>query len=1113
MHSKIIWLVCGLMWGNSIICHAATFSPGSGKLPQSSFAGVAGGVGNSVAAPAAPADDAVAVQLSDFLKENVQAVRQSQAAAARLAQSKAAQDKALQGLQQSVSDLHLQFRSNDTPLWVSGNFSDIPAVAEANQVTGRVNAFFAAYGSLFQINDFANEFTLASSSVDNLGFNNLLYQQKYLGLDVFLCELTVHVRPDGHISSISSATIPTPQGVDVIPSVTPEEAIQRASMLNPLLARGVSSKPELVIFGAFEHAPALAWKFDLQVGGTLRWRNLVNATTGDLIEQYSITQTAAVKGSGADGNGITRALDLWQDGAAFYLVDASKPMFDPSSTPPLQGRGVINIYDGQNKDVVDPQFSAGLIQSTSATSGWLPDAVGAAWGLSQTYDYFRTKHQRNSLDGQGGTIRAIVRYKLNEANAFFIGETTTMVFGDLQPRLIDISAHELAHGVTNASGNGGVLEYRFQPGALNESFSDIFAELVENFATGSNDWKMFLAFADGNRQIRDFAQPGVITSGGRPFPSKMSEFWELPADDDAGGVHINSSINNHCFYQLSTAMDGAIGLEDAGRIYYRTLTTYMKRQSQFVDVRIGAIQSAIDIFGADSVQVQKTRQAYDLVEIFDAPPAPKPAPVPILEGDDSVLFFRYDPFFDAFLLGRRELGQGDSASGILADTLEFPLLRRTSVTGDGSIALFLTESNDIGFINTLTGAVSFAGLLGQIHSIAMDPSGLLYAAVLRDLDSGEPINSILLIDLQSEKETKVRLIAPTQDGPPMDIIAYADAIDFLPDGSGLVYDALARIPIEGLGMVEAWTLYTLDIQTQSITMLIDLDEGLDFGNPALGHSHPNLITFEVVERATQTSEVYLVDLVSGTQIFIHKQPEAGLLGVPSFTGDDRAIIYTSRDNTNPTRGSLFSQPIDPDSLALNGSPQIWLSDAIFGTVYRRGTFTTQNSLPSIAITSPTNGANFTAPAQFNFDVSASDSDGQIARVEFFLGSDKIAEDNLAPYGLQVQNAPPGTLRLFARAFDNHGASTDSQPIEVLIKDPNANPGPAPDLSVKTLNGGLFEIAITNATNGQSFVFESSPNLKTWKILTTLTHTGTPLKFVDPDSVSLTSQFYRVSRKP
>ena len=58
------------------------------------------------------------------------------------------------------------------------------------------------------------------------------------------------------------------------------------------------------------------------------------------------------------------------------------------------------------------------------------------------------------------------------------GDGDKKVFGSFTTDL-DIIAHELSHGVIQFTAN---LDYEFQPGALNESFSDVFGILVKQYA-------------------------------------------------------------------------------------------------------------------------------------------------------------------------------------------------------------------------------------------------------------------------------------------------------------------------------------------------------------------------------------------------------------------------------------------------------------------------------------------------------------------------------------------------------------------------------------------------------------------------------------------------------
>ncbi len=65
-----------------------------------------------------------------------------------------------------------------------------------------------------------------------------------------------------------------------------------------------------------------------------------------------------------------------------------------------------------------------------------------------------------------------------------------------------------------------------------------------------------------------------------------------------------------------------------------------------------------------------------------------------------------------------------------------------------------------------------------------------------------------------------------------------------------------------------------------------------------------------------------------------------------------------------------------------------------------------NVAPTVSITSPANGATFTAPASITINATASDSDGTLTRVEFFQGTTKLGEDTTAPYSFAPGRALP-----------------------------------------------------------------------------------------------------------
>ena len=70
---------------------------------------------------------------------------------------------------------------------------------------------------------------------------------------------------------------------------------------------------------------------------------------------------------------------------------------------------------------------------------------------------------------------------------------------------LDVVAHELTHGVTQYEAN---LQYYYESGALNESFSDIFGKAVEfDTFVDSATWQLAKHYRDGG--LRDLSNPNL----------------------------------------------------------------------------------------------------------------------------------------------------------------------------------------------------------------------------------------------------------------------------------------------------------------------------------------------------------------------------------------------------------------------------------------------------------------------------------------------------------------------------------------------------------------------------------------------------------------------------
>lgn len=142
--------------------------------------------------------------------------------------------------------------------------------------------------------------------------------------------------------------------------------------------------------------------------------------------------------------------------------------------------------------------------------------------------------------------------------------------------------------------------------------------------------------------------------------------------------------------------------------------------------------------------------------------------------------------------------------------------------------------------------------------------------------------------------------------------------------------------------------------------------------------------------------------------------------------------YDPRAGTSTGAGSFAKVGTRAFSPPSNGYGNDWvlvLDDAARGYPQPGGA---GNATPTCQLTAPANGATFSAPATITLTASASDSNGSVARVEFWAGSTRLGEDTSAPYGFTWSNVPAGVHTLSARAVDNQGAVGTSAGATVTV---------------------------------------------------------------------------------
>lgn len=185
----------------------------------------------------------------------------------------------------------------------------------------------------------------------------------------------------------------------------------------------------------------------------------------------------------------------------------------------------------------------------------------------------------------------------------------------------DILGHEYTHAVTGSSAG---LNYSYESGALNESFSDIFGEVIERFSLGSNDWLMGDERTDG--AIRSMANPNLYYNP----DTYLGTYWYSGSADN-GGVHTNSGVQNFWFYLLSQGGSGTndngdsysvsgLGISTASIIARENLLSYLDSDDGYAEARSKSIQAAIDIYGLCSNQVKQVTNAWYAVGVGNAYP-------------------------------------------------------------------------------------------------------------------------------------------------------------------------------------------------------------------------------------------------------------------------------------------------------------------------------------------------------------------------------------------------------------------------------------------------------------------------------------------------------------
>jgi len=277
-----------------------------------------------------------------------------------------------------------------------------------------------------------------------------------------------------------------------------------------------------------------------------------------------------------------------------------------------RGGGIVTLnQDGNHFQDVDNNWTLSEYDNVARDYA----AIDTHWAAEVTYDYFLEKHNRNSFDGNGAKVQCRVHrvFQGGDTNNaswngsyISVGDATDFPYAF---SALDIIAHEFVHAITD---NTAGLIYVQEPGALNESVSDIFGTVIEFYAKPPIRNGNWLIGEDTGYSLRNMSNPnskGDPDTYGNNDPYWINTIgcWPGP-NNDLCGLHTNSNVQNFWFYLLSNGGNGTnhngdsysvsgIGMDKAVDIAYRNLTTYLTPYSDYEDAKTFAIQSAIDLYG------------------------------------------------------------------------------------------------------------------------------------------------------------------------------------------------------------------------------------------------------------------------------------------------------------------------------------------------------------------------------------------------------------------------------------------------------------------------------------------------------------------------------------
>lgn len=441
----------------------------------------------------------------------------------------------------------------------------------------RARSFLAAYGAAIGIDHPAAvdaTLQLREVATDPAGNHHVKLDQVHGGIPVFGARVVVHLNEHG-VTAVNGHYVPA---VDLATTPLVDARAARAHAAAGM-ANAVAGTTSLQVFrrGLVEGARGdtrLAWAVEVAEGAA-RDQVWIDALDGRALARYPLTHAA-------------------RDRCVYT------PRYDPEN-PEL----FVVRREG------DPSLLVTPIDRLYDFSGQVYDLFFHTFG----FDSYDDGHLAEAAGGDrtGAKMRTVYLVNENCPNAYWDGASTNYCPGfDVD----DVVAHEWAHAYTDFTHD---LVYAYQPGALNEAYSDIWGETLDllNDSDGAGGFNNDEPYPAGVRWLvgedvtlhdrvhrliglRDMWDPERLG-----FPGRVRGNGFVCGTGDEGGVHTNSSVANHAYAML---VDGKtyrehtvqpIGMTKAAHIYWQAQRYYQTPASKFTD-HDGALRaSCVDLQGLD----------------------------------------------------------------------------------------------------------------------------------------------------------------------------------------------------------------------------------------------------------------------------------------------------------------------------------------------------------------------------------------------------------------------------------------------------------------------------------------------------------------------------------